>query len=156
MDPPDGDAVPIRDSHPLVGELRRGGELPYRRQLVREGGAEPHHAVGAAHDALEAAGLDSVVKGVARDAHASSLGRGEDALRLGELGDLLYVVRILHVAIAGCSLQSQRVIPNPSPTDTAKTYEAAFGAGNCQPMPNEFYSHSIITLPDLSAAFLFV
>ena len=101
MDPPDGDAVPIRDSHPLVGELRRGGELPYRRQLVREGGAEPHHAVGAAHDALEAAGLDSVVKGVARDAHASSLGRGEDALRLGEFGYRLYVVRMLHVAIVG-------------------------------------------------------
>ena len=101
MDPPDGDAVPIRDSHPLVGELRRGGELPYRRQLVSVGGAGPHHAVGAAHDAFQAAGLDRVVQGVARDAHAGRLGRGEDALRLGEFGYRLYVVRMLHVAIVG-------------------------------------------------------
>lgn len=44
--------------------------------------------------ALSDAGFDRVVQGFARDAHTGRLGRGEDALRLGELGYRFDVVRI--------------------------------------------------------------
>lgn len=91
---------PRREHHLVARHLAPGKT---RRRIPRihpPGGVYPIRREVRVSD-LEAAGLDRVVQGVARDAHALRLGRGEDAFGLGEPRDGPYVIRSTRVAIAG-------------------------------------------------------